>query len=475
MKSILLATSRLCQLLWANFIWVSSEGVHQVSQIPPIRVVMLLSVTRYNLNMRTYWMTLLLTLAAMACAGGGRPPVSYRLFHKLPLPLNLATSPTATANPALTPTSAPTPQPLEELSVEQAFPDLSFERMLTLTHAGDGSDRLFLILQPGQIMVLPNDEDVESASTFLDIEDQVYDEGNEEGLLGLAFDPDYSSNGYFYVYYTASDPRRSVISRFSVSEDDPDEADPDSERIILEVPQPFRNHNAGQMEFGPDGYLYIALGDGGDRGDPLDNGQDLTDLLGSILRIDVSTLDSTGTYSIPPDNPFVGQEDARPEIWAYGLRNPLRMSFDPLTGDLWVGDPGQSRFEEVDLIKPGHNYGWNIMEGYECFEPPEDCDRTGLELPVHIYPTDEDSEENGCTIIGGYVYRGSRIPSLYGAYVFGDYCSGKIWALRYNGQEVTEHLEIADTDLSISSFGVDQSGELYILSFDEEIYRFDPD
>jgi glucose/arabinose dehydrogenase len=427
---------------------------------------------------------LLVLLAAIACDGTALSPQMVTPMTPFARPASAETaviqqatpspdpSPAATPEPSLTAVPPSAIEPLRELEVEQAFPDLSFDdRMVAMAYPDDGSNRLFVALQPGEIRVFSNDQDVESASSFLDIRDQVRDEGNEEGLLGLAFDPDYASNGYFYVYYSASDPRRSVISRFTVSADDPDEADPESEQVILEVEQPYSNHNAGQMFFGPDGYLYIALGDGGSGGDPHGNGQDLSTLLGSILRIDVSTLDTTGSYSIPPDNPFVGQEDARPEIWAYGLRNPWRMSLDPLTGDLWAADAGQSSFEEVDLIKPGRNYGWNIMEGFECFEPPSGCDMTGLEMPVHVYPTDE----GGCTIIGGYVYLGSRIPTLYGAYVFGDYCGGKIWALRYDGQEVTEHLEIADTDLSIPSFGVDQSGEIYILSFEGEIYRFTSD
>ena len=340
--------------------------------------------------------------------------------------------------------------------------------MVGVTYPDDGTDRLFLVLQSGMIMGFTNDQAVPSADTFLDIRQRVNNNGNEEGLLGLAFDHQYTSNGYFYVYYSASNPRRSVISRFSVSPTDPDSADPGSERIVLEVPQPYSNHNAGQIVFDPDGYLYIGLGDGGSAADPASNGQDRATLLGSILRIDVSALDDTGAYAIPADNPFVDAGDgAREEIWAYGLRNPWRFTFDRLTGDLWAGDVGQARYEEIDIVRPGLNYGWNVMEGDECFRPMEGCDRTGLEPPIAVY-----GRNGGCSVTGGYVYRGARLPSLYGAYVYGDFCSGRIWALSYEGGRVTEHVELVDSDLSISSFGEDAQGDLYILSFDEKIYRF---
>ena len=360
-------------------------------------------------------------------------------------------------------------QPLTEMAVEVAFPNLSFSRMVHLTYPDDGTNRLFLVLQPGQVMAFDNDLDVSEFETFLDIRDRVSDAGNEEGLLGLAFDPDYQSNGYFYAYYSASQPRRSVISRFSVSAQDADRADPTSERVILEVAQPFSNHNGGHLLFGPDGYLYVGLGDGGSGGDPRGNGQNTSTLLGSILRIDVSRLDAGGAYGIPPGNPFAGRGGtAREEIWAYGLRNPWRFTFDRETGDLWAGDVGQNRFEEIDIIRPGLNYGWNVMEGASCFGG-RPCDQEGFELPVAEY-----GREGGCSVTGGYVYRGGRLPSLYGAYIYGDFCSGKIWALRHDGAAVTEHLEIVDSPLRISAFGEDPSGELFILSFDGSIYRLMP-
>ena len=358
------------------------------------------------------------------------------------------------------------------MRVTQAFPNISYPRMVHLTYADDATNRLFLVLQPGQIIAFPNKEETTSSTIFLDIRERVSDVGNEEGLLGLAFDPEYRTNGFFYVYYSASSPRRSVLSRFSMSRDDPNLANPASELILLEVPQPFPNHNGGNLVFGPEGYLYVGLGDGGFRGDPRDNGQNRRTLLGSILRIDVSATRLGQPYTIPPDNPFVGLGDGvREEIWAYGLRNPWRFTFDRATGQLWAGDVGQNDYEEVDIIRPGLNYGWDIMEGLHCYPPSiEACDQQGLEPPIIEYS----QAEGGCSITGGYVYRGSRLPSLYGAYIYGDFCSGRVWALRYNGTQVTEHAELVDSRLQISAFGEGQDGELYILSFDRKIYRLEP-
>ena len=380
-------------------------------------------------------------------------------------------APTVTPIPefSLAPTITPMPkwrgfgqaEALRELDVERAYPELSFDRPVALAFPDDDSGRGFVVEQAGRIIELGGDGE---AGTFLDIRDRVNDRGEEEGLLGLAFDPDFYSNGFFYVYYSADGPRRSVVSRFTAHRDE-DAADAGSETLILEVEQPYANHNGGQIVFGPDDLLYVGLGDGGGAGDPKRNGQNLDTLLGTILRLDVSTLDSTGSYAIPGDNPFVGVEGARPEIWAYGLRNPWRFTFDWGTGDLWAADVGQNKLEEVDLIRPGLNYGWNIMEGDECY--PRSCDKRGLELPIAVYGSDE-----GCSITGGYVYRGERLPSLYGAYVYGDFCSGKIWALRRDGARVTEATLLADTKLRISSFGEDMEGELYIVDLEGGIYRF---
>ena len=297
----------------------------------------------------------------------------------------------------------------------------------------------------------------------VDLRDRVSRRGSEEGLLGLALDP--NDERRLYVYYSAANPRRSVVSRLDYHPVNGD-IDPESELIILEVGQPYANHNGGQIAFGPDGYLYIGLGDGGSAGDPLDSGQDTSTLLGSILRIDVSNATPTQPYAIPPDNPFA-DGGGRPEIWAYGLRNPWRFSFDRESGDLWAGDVGQNEWEEIDIIKRGGNYGWNILEGNHCFRPREDCDREGAISPVWEYSLDG----TPCSVIGGYVYRGEAIPWLRGAYVYGDFCSGKVYGLRYQEGQVTEHKELADTGLRIMSFAQDIAGELYLLSQSEGVYR----
>ena len=302
---------------------------------------------------------------------------------------------------------------------------------------------------------------------FLDIKDRVLS-GGERGLLGLAFHPNFSSNGFFYVDYTAENPSRTVISRFSVSQANPNQGDNGSEQVILEVLQPFSNHNGGKIAFGPDGYLYVALGDGGSGGDPLGNGQNRSTLLGSILRIDVDTSSEFGEYSVPSDNPFVGNTQGhREEIYAYGLRNPWKFSFDYVTGRLWAADVGQDRSEEINIIEKGRNYGWNIMEGSLCYSPSEDCNTTGLELPLWDY-----SHDLGSAITGGFVYRGSNFPDLVGAYVYGDFISGRIWALEYDGTGDPVNTELIDTNLNIASFGVDEANELYICAFDDKIYKF---
>jgi glucose/arabinose dehydrogenase len=368
------------------------------------------------------------------------------------------------------PVASPEPTPLQATGIERVFRNLSHERMVDIAFTDDGTNRAFLALQPGQIMMFDYSAEGTRSQEFLDIRQKVNDRGNEEGLLGLDLDPDFSANGYFYVYYSASDPRRSVVSRFSVNAENPERADPNSEIVILEVPQPFSNHNGGQVRFGPDGFLYIGLGDGGSRGDPNGNGQNLSTLLGSILRIDVGTLDSLGRYSIPNDNPFADDPNAMGEIWAYGLRNPWRFSFGPLNGDLWVGDVGQNAYEEIDLVKRGGNYGWKVMEGFHCYGRADGtCDQSGIELPIAEY-----DRNGGCSVTGGYVYRGPRLRQLLGAYVYGDFCSGKIWALRHDGSRVTEQMMIADTSLRISAFAQTPSGEIFILSFDEKIYHFVP-
>jgi len=356
------------------------------------------------------------------------------------------------------------PVPDGNLQVERVFPELSFQEMTNLVRPDDTSDLMFVTEQRGIIYAFSADN-AQQADTFLDITDRVNRGGNEEGLLGLAFDPDYKENGHFYVYYSADNPRRSVLSRFSLDQENTDVAAPESEIIIMEIEQPYGNHNGGQIVFGPDRYLYIGLGDGGSAGDPEGNGQSLDTLLGSILRIDVSGVSGPGDYEIPADNPFVDTAGARAEIWAFGLRNPWRFSFDSETGLLWAGDVGQGSWEEIDIIAKGGNYGWNTMEGLHCYSPASGCDQSDLTLPIAEY-----DHSQGCSVTGGYVYRGDRIASLKGYYVYGDYCSGNIWALAYDGSTVTENVLLVDSDLSITSFGQDLAGNLYILDRQGGIY-----
>jgi glucose/arabinose dehydrogenase len=358
-----------------------------------------------------------------------------------------------------------------------AFPSLSFTRPLDLEYPGDRTNRLFVVEQSGVIWVFQNDSNVTQKNIFLDIQDRVNDSGNEQGLLGLAFHPDYENNGYFYVNYTASNPNRTEISRFSVSAPNPDSADKNSEFHILSYNQPYSNHNGGKVAFGPaDGYLYIGVGDGGSGGDPQCNAQNLLTLLGSILRIDVNTSVGSQHYGIPPDNPFAGNAQGyREEIYAYGLRNPWRFSFDPVTNWLWVGDVGQNTYEEVDVVSKGGNYGWNIFEGFHCYTNAPSCqtqscsDTTGLKMPIWEY-----THSVGISITGGYVYRGPGVPELNGKYIYADYGSGRIWSLEYDGVNPATNTLLMDTNLLISSFGADQNQELYICAFDGKIYRFKP-
>lgn len=353
-----------------------------------------------------------------------------------------------------------------EIILDTAFVNLTFIRPVDLQDPRDGSRRLFVVEQAGRIIVFENSAAATMSKIFLDIQSRVNSAGNEEGLLGLSFHPNYASNGYFYIFYTVleASQRYSRLSRFAASAGDPDAADPGSEQILLQIPQPYSNHNGGQIAFGPDGFLYVAVGDGGSAGDPAGNGQNRSTLLGAILRIDV---DSASPYAIPSDNPFAGNAEGwREEIYAYGLRNPWRFSFDQATGRLWAGDVGQSTIEEVDIIEKGKNYGWKIMEGSSCYSPSSGCDQTGLELPVWEY-----THSTGFSITGGYVYRGSQPTALAGAYIYADYVTGKIWALYYDAMNPAENILLFDTDLNISSFGVDGGGELYICSFDGKIYR----
>jgi glucose/arabinose dehydrogenase len=349
-----------------------------------------------------------------------------------------------------------------------------------VTHAGDGSGRLFVLEQPGSIRIVQNGSLLDQP--FLDVSARVLS-GGERGLLGLAFHPDYRRNGRFVVNYTRQPDGATVVSEFRVSSD-PNRAGA-NEKVLMVVPQPFANHNGGMVDFGPDGFLYVGLGDGGSAGDPGNRGQNVQELLGKILRIDV---DRGEPYAIPPDNPFVseggrsasaptsaeasvgrrsfsegGKASAdRPEIFAYGLRNPWRFSFDRETGELWVADVGQDEWEEIDVVRRGSNYGWRIMEGNHCFAPRPVCPTTGLIPPVAEYG----HQQGRCTIIGGYVYRGRGIPDLRGTYVYGDYCSGEIFGLINGEQRV-----LLATGLSITSFGTDENGELYVVGHGGTVHR----
>jgi glucose/arabinose dehydrogenase len=329
------------------------------------------------------------------------------------------------------------------------------ERIVLLTHAQD--ERLFIVEQVGRIRIFENN--LLQPSPFLDISN-LTKSGGERGLLGLAFHPNYQDNGYFFVNYTDTQGN-TQIARYQVSEN-PNQADPESAKIILSIDQPYGNHNGGMIAFGPEGFLYIGMGDGGSGGDPQNYAQNLNSLLGKLLRIDVNS----DTYSIPDDNPFVGQENIRPEIWSYGWRNPWRFGFDRQTGDLWAGDVGQGSYEEISFQLAGQgggNYGWRIMEGMHCYMP-KDCQQDDLIKPLFEY-----SHREGSSITGGYRYRGTSLPDLQGAYIFGDFSSGRIWmGTEDNGK--WEKTELMDTDFNISSFGEDASGELYLLDYKGVVY-----
>ncbi|MEZ4668673.1 MAG: PQQ-dependent sugar dehydrogenase [Anaerolineae bacterium] len=330
-----------------------------------------------------------------------------------------------------------------------------FSRPLFLTDPNDGTNRLFVVSQEGQIWIVADGATL--PAPFLDISKLVSRDANERGLLGLAFHPNYAENGLFFVDYT--DVRgNTVVARYSVSSSDPNLADPQSALFLLGADQPYPNHNGGHIAFGPDGYLYIGLGDGGSQGDPQRNAQNGNSLLGKILRIDV---DNGTPYGIPADNPYASVGVFLPEIWAMGLRNPWRFSFDQLTGDLYIADVGQNIYEEVNFQPAGAggiNYGWNIMEGKHRYsgEPVPD----GLRAPIFDYT----HNEGGCSVTGGYVYRGESLPALQGIYFFGDYCSGIIWDSFRKPDGTWQTTPFDDTQYSISSFGQDHTGELYLVN-----------
>lgn len=350
-------------------------------------------------------------------------------------------------------------------TVINTFPDIFFKKPLEFQNAGDDSGRLFIVEQGGKIFVINNLKD-NKAELFLDISDRVDDSANEKGLLGLAFHPDFKDNGQFFVNYTTSDS--TVVSYFTTAKDNPNTGDSESEQIIITFKQPYSNHNGGKLAFGPDdGYLYIATGDGGGAGDPQKNGQNLKTLLGKILRIDVNRKDSGPSYSVPSDNPFKGNKEGyREEIYAYGLRNPWRFSFDSATGKLWAADVGQDKIEEINIIQKGKNYGWNIMEGSYCFDPPSGCNPEGLELPIYEY-----QHPLGESIIGGYVYHGKALSVLQDVYIYADFITGYIWGLAYIEGQEAHNFTLSKTNLNISSIGLDEAQELYFTAFDGKIYK----
>jgi uncharacterized repeat protein (TIGR03806 family) len=357
---------------------------------------------------------------------------------------------------------------LAEMDMEQVFSNIDLNQPVFLTHANDGSDRVFIVERSGKIIVFQNNPDVQESKIFLDIEDRVVLNGSETGLLSMAFHPSYPDSNTFYVNYTDGGIT-SIVSEFQVS-GDPDVADASSENILMTVDQPYANHNGGQLNFGPDGYLYIGFGDGGSGGDPQGNGQNMKTLLGAILRIDVDSQTGNLNYGIPSDNPFVANlQDWREEIWAWGLRNPWRFSFDRLTGQFWAADVGQNRWEEIDLIEKGKNYGWNTMEGFHCYSPSSGCDTSGLALPVVEY---EHIDGTGRSVTGGYVYRGSRLERLYGTYIYADYVVRTIWGLQYENGEIVDHKVLVQSPVSISSFGEDEEGDVYVIGYNGNIYRF---
>lgn len=369
-------------------------------------------------------------------------------------------------SPALAPTPTPTPTP-EPLGLSFTPVASGLSAPTAITHASDGSERLFLVEQGGQVRILA--AGALRPAPFIDIADRLLS-GGEQGLLGLAFPPGFAQKNYFYLYYTRAGDGASVLSRFFVSAD-PDLAQAASEVVLLVVDQPFANHNGGQLAFGPDGLLYVALGDGGSGGDPQGHGQNSASMLGKLLRLDVEG--GAVPYGIPATNPFAGSLTSRPEIWALGLRNPWRFSFDRQSGDLFIADVGQNAWEEINYQRAGaaggSNYGWNIQEGEACFSPAVGCiPPTAAVAPVAVY-----DHTLGCSVTGGYVYRGPQNLELQGRYLYGDFCSGRIWGLRQLGGS-WENLLLADTDWLISSFGEDEAGRLYLADYSSgTLYRLD--
>ncbi len=368
------------------------------------------------------------------------------------------------------------PRLLPKVQLERVLPQLTLDRPLWMQEV---EGRFFVVEQKGRIVTTAKNGDGSETSEFFNIIDRKPFGDNEEGLLGLAFHPGFATNRQFYVYYTQHNPRRSVISEFKASGE---KADLASERVLLEIPQPYSNHNGGQISFGPDGFLYITLGDGGAADDPHNNGQNTAALLGKILRIDVNTRATINKrslgYGIPKDNPFIDMPyGVRPEIWAFGLRNVWRFSWDRQTGDLWAGDVGQNLWEEVDIIVKGGNYGWCVREGFHSFKPgPAEAK---YREPITEYPHNPQIAAQsafphqgfGLSITGGYVYRGNKFPALRGIYIYGDYTLRSIFGLRWENGRVTDQAILLQQPKNIMSFAEDTEGELFLLAQDGGIYH----
>jgi len=342
----------------------------------------------------------------------------------------------------------------------EAFPALTFSSPVDIQNAGDGSNRLFVVEQAGVIKVFKNDSAIATSTVFLDIQQKVTS-GGERGLLGLAFHPDFKTNGFFYVNYTQGNPLKTVIARYKATDQSLSRADAASETILLTINQPYDNHNGGSIQFGKDGYLYIATGDGGSGGDPLNNAQNRKSYLGKILRLDVNST-GKGNYGIPSDNPYAANtEGFYPEIFAYGLRNPWKISFDKTSDLLFAADVGQNEREEINLIAKGGNYGWRIKEGIDCYNPSSNCNSSGLTEPIHDYSQAKGDK----SITGGYVYRGSKVSSLAGKYLYGDYISGRIWSLTVENGKVANNTLLFENKGAVSTFGQDEAGEVYFANY----------
>jgi glucose/arabinose dehydrogenase len=409
-----------------------------------------------------------LVIAAAGCSDAPSPAADS------PAPSTIVAPPSVAASPSVGPTVEPTgssipplPTGPDRLRLEQVAAGLV--EPIGITHAGDGSGRLYVNGRTGRVQILEPDGAVREEA-FVDLADRVLS-GGERGLLGLAFHPDFERNGRVFVHYSRAGDGATVVSELRA--ENPLRADPASERVLLTVAQPFPNHNGGQLAFGPDGYLYIGLGDGGSGGDPFDNAQNLSVLLGKVLRIDVDGRATGGRqYAIPRDNPFATEGiqpgAGAPEVWAYGLRNPWSFSFDPEGGDLYIADVGQNAWEEVNRqpgdSRGGENYGWDIMEGRHCYQ--DDCDQSGYVKPIAEY-----SHELGCSVTGGHVYRGQAQPQLNGVYVFADYCSGLVFTLQVDEGTRTPKV-VLEGGLRVTAIGAGEDGEIYLADLaDGGIYR----